>query len=53
MEIASGLMQEQVKMLFQTSLNHSKIKCGGDSEQGAFISTPKDSKTTKLLYFYY
>ena len=46
-------MQEQVKMLFQTNSNHAKIKCGGDSEQGAFISTPKNSKTTKLPYFYY
>ena len=53
MEIASGLMQEQLKMLFQTSSNHAKIKCGGDSEQEAFIPTRKNSKATKLIYFYY
>ena len=46
-------MQEQVKMLFQQVQIMQKIKCGGDSEQGAFIPTPKNSKTTKLPYFYY
>ena len=53
MEITSGLMQEQFKKLLQTSSNHAKIKCGGDSEQCAFISTTKNSKATKLIYFYY
>ena len=37
-------MQKQVKRLFQTSSNHAKIKCG------EFISTPKNSKTTKLPF---